>query len=393
MQNILFVLYFDFRANSAVHVHHFANSLVEQGLHCVVAVPQNKETIAVLGRHLYQTVEFEEIHQLANVFPNGKGPEIVHAWTPREVVRLYCEQLREHYDFKLLIHLEDNEEHILEKSLQKPYKELRQHCPDLIPLHLSHPLNYHTFLETADGVTLIVDRLQEFVSDQTPTLMLYPGADTACFFPRERDAEFAALLGIPLNSTVLCYTGNVHPANAHEVRSLYLATAMLNREGYPTVLIRTGQGDFNSLGEDDRWLKRYAIELGFVERDRLPDILALADVLVQPGRSDAFNDYRFPSKIPEFLAMGKPLILPAANIGLRMEHKRDALVLPIVDALHIVESVKLLLGDKELYDTLSYGSLNFAKKHLSWSKSSENLKAFYETVFKNEKTETWVVRT
>lgn len=153
------------------------------------------------------------------------------------------------------------------------------------------------------------------------------------------------------------------------------------------MLIRTGQGNVNVLGEDDHWAKKYALELGFVERDRLPDILALADVLVQPGRSDAFNDYRFPSKLPEFLAMGKPVILPATNIGLLMENKQNALVLPVVDALNIVESVKLLLHNDELHTKLSCGSLNFAKNHLSWSKSSEKLKAFYETVSRKESTE------
>ena len=384
MQNVLFVLYYNFRANSAVHIHHFANNLVAQGLSCAVAVPQNKDSICILDQPLYTTTEFSEIDQLKNLFPDGRGPDIVHAWTPREVVRLYCEQLREHYHFKLFVHLEDNEEHLLEKSLQKPYQDLVTHCPAALPTHFSHPLNYRKFLETADGITIIIDRLKEFVPKATPTLVLYPGADVDSFFPRERDPELVAELGIPLNSAVLCYTGNVHPANACEVRSLYLAVAMLNREGYPTVLVRTGQDSFNFLGEDDRWAKKCSIELGFVDRSSLPNILALADILVQPGRADAFNNYRFPSKLPEFLAMGKPVILPATNIGLQMQHMKEAMILPIVDGLHIGESVKRLLNDKDLYDTLSHGALNFAKKHLSWSKSSEKLKLFYETVSKNE---------
>ena len=384
MQNVLFVLYYNFRANSAVHVHHFANRLVAQGLDCAVAVPQNKDTIAILDQPSYAITEFSEIDQLKSLFPNGRGPDIVHAWTPREVVRLYCEQLRERYDFKLFVHLEDNEEHLLEMSFQKPYQELVAHCPTAFPTHFSHPVNYRQFLEAADGVTIIIDRLQAFVPQATPTLVLYPGADVDQFFPRERDPELAAELGIPLNSAVLCYTGNVHPANAREVRSLYLAVAMLNREGFPTVLVRTGQDSFNFLGEDDRWAKKCSIELGFVDRSSLPNILALADVLVQPGRADAFNDYRFPSKLPEFLAMGKPVILPATNIGLQMQHMQEAMVLPIVDGLQIAEAVKRLLNDKDLYDTLSYGALDFAKNHLSWSKSSEKLKLFYETVSKHE---------
>ena len=44
------------------------------------------------------------------------------------------------------------------------------------------------------------------------------------------------------------------------------------------------------------------LDLGFVSRDRLWDLLAAADVFVQPGGPSPFNDYRFPSKLPDFLA-------------------------------------------------------------------------------------------
>jgi glycosyltransferase involved in cell wall biosynthesis len=386
MQNILFVLYHDFNANSAVHVHHFAKALVAQGLDCVVAVPQNKESVPVLGEPpTYRITEFAELNQVHTLFANGQSPDIVHAWTPREVVRICCEQLSERYLFKLIIHLEDNEECLLEKFTQKSYatlcKEYSEPDAPIFPPHLSHPIQYHQFLNQAAGVTVIMDRLQEFVPDRTPSHVLFPGADLENFSPRPPDPQLAAQYHVPLNSKVLCYTGNVHPANAHEVRSLYLATAMLNREGCPTVLLRTGQDACNFLGDDDRWAKQYVIELGFVERHQLPGILSLADVLIQPGRSDFFNDYRFPSKLPEFLAMGKPVILPAANVGLQMKHRYHALVLPVVDALHIVEAVQTILQDKNLAETLSQGSLEFAKSYLSWSKNSEYLKSFYKKIY------------
>lgn len=383
MQNILFVLYHDFHSNSAVHVHHFANHLVTQGLDCVVAVPNNKNTVSDIGKNLYEVTEFSEISELASLFHNNKAPDIVHAWTPREVVRLYCEKLGKKYDFKLFIHLEDNEEHLLEKFLKKPYKKILNTPQNSISEGLSHPIKYREFLSMADGVTIIMDKLKQFVPDRAPTTVLWPGVNTDLFFPREPDLALAASLGVPLNSTVLCYTGNVHAANAHEVRSLYLAVAMMNREVRSTVLLRTGKDYCNFLGEDDRWARQYSIELGYIDRLKLPEILALADVLIQPGRSDEFNDYRFPSKLPEFLAMGKPVILPAANIGRFMEHMKDALVLPVVDALHIVKAVNLVLNDEVLYGKLGRGALNFAETNLSWRKNSENLKSFYEAVWKD----------
>jgi len=229
MLNILFVLYHDFRSNSAVHVHHFANNLVTLGCDCVVAVPKDKNTISAIGDNLYKTTDFSEILELKKFFCNEKEPNIVHAWTPREIVRNYCDKLRKLYNFKLILHLEDNEEYLLEKFLQIPFEKLLKDHLALIPEYLSHPRKYREFLATADGVTVIIDALRQFVPNHIPALTLWPGADTRHFFPREADPKLASSLNLPLNSVVLCYTGNVHTANMHEVTSLYLAVAMLNR--------------------------------------------------------------------------------------------------------------------------------------------------------------------
>jgi hypothetical protein len=42
--NVLFVLYHDFSANSAVHVHNFANELARRGAAAAVAYPEGTDT-------------------------------------------------------------------------------------------------------------------------------------------------------------------------------------------------------------------------------------------------------------------------------------------------------------------------------------------------------------
>jgi len=382
MQNILFVLYNDFHSQSAIHVHHFANNLITQGLDCVVCVPRDKFTVSLMGKNSYKVTEFSEISHLKDFFINGCGPDIVHAWTPREVNRIYCDKLRKIYDFRLIIHLEDNEEYIVEKDLKKPFKNILAAVDSIdIPERLSHPKKYREFINGSDGVTVIIQKLKEFVPDHIPSITLWPGVDTKHFFIRRRNYQLAERFGVPKDSVVFCYTGNVHAGNINEVRSIYLAVALMNREGIPSVLIRTGMDTCEFLGADDQWLKKHSIELGYIDYNTIPDILALADVLVQPGRPDKFNDYRFPSKLPEFLAMGKPVILPATNIACVMEHKKDAWVLPVADAIHIVDAVKVLLNDTELYGKLSQGAVNFARTHLNWQANSQVLKSFYEDIW------------
>lgn len=381
MHNILFVLYYDFTANSAIHVHNFANQLAGFGHSVAVAVPKNKETVTNLGEQHYAVAEFREVDGAWDkLFANGQGPDVVHAWTPREIVRLFCEKIAGLCRFALVIHLEDNEERILEVNLGLPFAKLLKTRGVNVPVELSHPTYHRQFLTSAAGVTIIMDRLEEFVPESVPRLVLWPGADDTRFSARGRDTDYMATLGVPAEHTVVCYTGNVHSTNKREVRSLYVAVAMLNREGFPTTLVRAGEDHCPFLGPDDKWAHQHSIELGYVKHTDIPRVLNLADYLVQPGAADEFNDYRLPAKLPEFFALGRPVILPRTNVGRFVRNGEEAVVLDKVDALAICETVKRLNASKELVQQLSRGALRFYKQHFDWAKNARTLEHFYASL-------------
>jgi glycosyltransferase involved in cell wall biosynthesis len=386
VSNILFVLYHDFSANSAVHVHNFANQLAAFGHAAAVAIPDDTERGAGLGEQNYSVHRFDRVDgEWSEIFPDGRGPDIVHAWTPRENVRLFCEKLAGFCEFALFVHLEDNEELILEVNLGISFEKLTRARHIETPPNLSHPRNYRAFIAQADGVTMIMDRLERFVPPETPQLILWPGADQQLFFPRQRDPQLREQLGITEDAVVLCYTGNVHSANTRDVRSLYLAAAILDREGTPARLIRTGRDFCSFLGPDEEWAYKISIELGHVAYQEIPALLSLADALVQPGADNSFNEFRLPGKLPEFFAMGRPVILPRSNVGRFVEHGEDAWVLDKVDGLGIVESVLHLREDKALAERLAKGAVNFARQHFDWKKNAGELAAFYEKVTNQRK--------
>ena len=381
MSNILFALYHDFSANSAVHVHNFANQLATLGHFTAVAIPAGPDRGAALGTQNYSVHAFDEVDgDWSRVFPDGRAPDIVHAWTPRENVRLFCEKLAGFCDFALFVHLEDNEELILEVNLGTPFAKLARSRSIEFPANLSHPRNYRAFIGSAAGVTVIMDRLERFVPAQMPRIILWPGADEELFHPRPRDLGLLEQLGIPEGTTVLCYTGNVHSANGRDVRSLYLAAAILDREGTPTRLVRTGRDFCMFLGPDEEWARRVSVELGHVEYQEIPVIQSLAHVLVQPGADNAFNEYRLPGKLPEFFALGRPLILPKTNVGRFVRHGEEAWVLPKVDALGIVDAVRTLRADRTLCDRLAAGAVEFYRQHFNWQNNTRRLADFYQEI-------------
>jgi len=388
VSNILFVLYHDFSANSAVHVHNFANQLAALGHSIAVAIPDDADRGTGLGEQNYSVDRFDRVDgDWPQVFPNGCGPDIVHAWTPRENVRLFCEKLAGFCKFALFVHLEDNEELILEVNLGISFENLARSRTAKIPGNLSHPQHYRAFIASADGVTMIMDRLERFVPPDTAKLILWPGADERLFFPRSRDSGLREQLGIADNAVILCYTGNVHSANARDVRSLYLAAAILDREGTPARLIRTGRDFCSFLGPDEEWAYKISIELGQVAYQEIPALLSLADVLVQPGGDNSFNEFRLPGKLPEFFAMRRPVILPRTNVGRFVRHGEEAWVLEKVDALGIVEAVLELRANPALSDRLAAGALGFAREHFDWKKNARALAAFYAETGAPSKTE------
>ncbi|AOS44972.1 putative glycosyl transferase [Lacunisphaera limnophila] len=379
--NLLFILPGSFAANSALHVAGLANELAAAGHRCAVAVAHDPSTLA---HHLRPSFTALTHAQAAAgvTFPDGRGPDVIHAWTTRENVRRLALPLAARHQARLVVHLEDNEQEILALTLRRSFAELDAlddaTLDALVPPDLSHPHHSRAFLAAATGVTHITERLAEFVPAAKSRLTLTPAADARCFFPRPVPRAFRRQLGLPPRTTVLFYHGNVHAANAAEVRELYAAVLQLNRAGSSTLLLRTGLDAVDFLGPLAGEVAPHVLSLGqILHHHHLPPLMALADFFVQPGRADAFNDYRFPSKLPEFFALGRPVILPRTNLGLQLRHGVDAYVLDQAGAAGIAAAITELWRDPALRKRLGTGATAFAAQHFSWRRSAEALASFY----------------
>src|SRR6185437_16944685 len=104
-------------------------------------------------------------------------------------------------------------------------------------------------------------------------------------------------------------------------------------------LVRLGRDFVQFLEPEVNEIERNVVRVSLQPRTEVPRYLRLADVLVQPGRAGGFNDYRFPSKLPEFLATGRPVVLPATNLGRFLRDGDECLLLERGDALEIAAAV------------------------------------------------------
>ena len=385
--NVVFISHCDFQGNSAMHVFSIANALQALGVEAVVFVPHKPGTVRAHGAPHFRVLHYGEALRQPLVFPDGHGPDLIHAWTPRELVRQLTEALARRYAVPYLVHLEDNEEVIVEHELEGPsFAELGSLplplIDQLLPVHRSHPLHYPRFLAGAAGVTVLMDRLLEFKPAHVPGVVFWAGFDAAFgeVQPDQPDPALRQLLGLAASDLVAAYTGNVHSSNVAEASSLVAAVAALRRRGHPLVLVKTGWNLVDIPYFEEGKKQGFIIDLGFCPRDDMPNLVATADVLVQPGHAGDFNDYRFPSKLPEFLASGKPVVLPRTNIGRFLQDDVDCVLLEEGDALEIAAKLDPLLDDPARRRRIGAAGRAFALRELTWPKGAARLKKLYDEV-------------
>jgi glycosyltransferase involved in cell wall biosynthesis len=144
--------------------------------------------------------------------------------------------------------------------------------------------------------------------------------------------------------------------------------------------VRTGRDFVDAAFLKKAGSEQKIIALGHVPRAFLLDLMKCADLFVQPGAPGPFNDYRLPSKLPEFMAIGRPIVLPATNVGTRLRHREDAMLLEDGSAQEIARHVVSLLDDAELSARLAANARAFAERHYRWDEQVQKLKVFLREV-------------
>jgi glycosyltransferase involved in cell wall biosynthesis len=356
-RNVLFISHCDFTGNSAYHVYSIATELERRGWCPAIAVPGSPRGVRDFGRPGFAVLSFRDVRRGHLRFPNGSEPDLVHAFTPREPVRRLTVDLVRRYGCPYVVHLEDNEMAV-RHSVVSAYD----------------PAAVSVFLQEASGVTAVIDRLLELKPDHVPGVVVWPGYDEAIDrLSRPRDA-IRRDVGLELDDLFVVYPGNVHEANAEDVHSLYDAIQSLRARGRKVVLVKSGWNSIPSsrlpkLGQGIR-------DLGWIKRSRVLELLRAADVLVQPGVPGAFNDYRFPAKLPDFLASCTPVILPASNIGLQLDAD-SAVILSRGDPQEVRTAILRLVDDPAAASCIGSAGRAFALERLTWSRAVTAVESVY----------------
>ena len=377
LRKVLFVSYGSFDCNSAGHIAGFARELKGRGFAVGVCGRDRIGSVHAFGPAAF---EFFTVQDLASDpkgvigFDGRFEPErtAMVCWTPRKVARQATAKVSRLHGVPYIVHFEDNEDHLsrlrFADGRMGEEAEAKDHAERAV------------LLAGAMGASIIEQRLAETLPADLPTELLEPGVDMAPFespLGPNRRATMLRLAGASPSSTVMVYPGNIHRANLDEMVELYRAVALLRERGRDVVLIKTGQDDVSvaePLGFDPR--NHGVLTLGQVERPFLIELMKCADLFIQPGAPGPFNDYRLPSKLPEFMAVGRPVILPKTNVGLRLRHGVDALLLERGTAEEMVGLVEAVMADPSLATRLGLNGQAFARRTYRWDRQGRKLAEF-----------------
>ena len=181
-------------------------------------------------------------------------------------------------------------------------------------------------------------------------------------------------LGVPDNAVVICFVGLFYPW--HGVRFLAEAFARLHRRRPDTRLLLVGDGEEAPLVRSI--LRRggalaATVMPGVVPRERVPDYLAAADVLVSPhAPNDGFVGS--PIKIFEYMAAGRPMVVSrVGQMGDLLQDGRTALLVPPGDPVALAGALDRLCADAALRQRLASAAAAEARQLHSWDARLEAL--------------------
>lgn len=376
---IVFINYSYYLFASGVHIHFLANELGSMGHQCTVVLP-NKDNCDMFGQPEYSFSTYEEFAGDIAAGRYGKDT-ILHAWTPRENSREVCLLAAKTLGIPYFVHLEDNERRILESYYKQPFRELlRQAASGTLEIRssLSHPIFHQAFLAEAAGVSVLIDRLAEFVPPGTPCSQIWPACEKDFFrLPQKPDLAMRKSLGIADDEALIVYPGNVHHAVAKTVAQLYRALPLIKAAGHPVRILRCAGADHVMDPDLAPLMREYALSMPALPPKNLPAALSMADLLVQPGEPDDFDEYRFPSKLPLFLASGRPVILARTNLGRFLTDRENCLILEENTPERIAAHVCWLLEHPQEAALIGHNGRKFAAANFSWRKSAQKLLELY----------------
>ena len=114
---------------------------------------------------------------------------------------------------------------------------------------------------------------------------------------------------------------------------------------------------------------------GKIDHDELPAYIAAFHVGVMPDS----NDYGSPMKVFEYLAMGKPVVVPDYGPLLDViEDNKEGMIFKKHDMMSLADCLDKILSDEALYERMSLLARRKIEEKHNWENNARAIVDLYE---------------
>lgn len=181
--------------------------------------------------------------------------------------------------------------------------------------------------------------------------------------PLAEISPYRSELGIPNDKVVALYSGNMGAKQGLEILA---AAARTLRQDENIVFVFCGDGPGKAgLERECAGLPNVRL-LPLQPKERLNDLLGLADIHLLPQRADA-ADLVLPSKLTGMLASGRPVVVtadPSTELGQVVGHSGCGLVVPPEDAESFSSAIRTLAADPRARAQMGVAARTYAESKL-----------------------------
>ncbi|MEX1138017.1 MAG: glycosyltransferase family 4 protein [Bacteroidota bacterium] len=233
----------------------------------------------------------------------------------------------------------------------------------------------------ADVVSVISKGVKEQLNSQglSPrTIVMNPnGVDPDEFHPAIKGNAVRQRYGFSAAHTVVGFIGTF--AKWHGVETLIEAAIQSVRKRSTLRFLLVGDGGLRTALDrrvSGTGTGKAIVFTGLIPHSSAPQHLAACDILVSPhlGFEDRSVFFGSPTKLFEYMAMGKPVIASRLEqIGEIVVHNKNGLLMKPGDVDELVSLILHLAGRKELRTRLGKAARKDVVTHYTWEKNVERL--------------------
>jgi glycosyltransferase involved in cell wall biosynthesis len=183
--------------------------------------------------------------------------------------------------------------------------------------------------------------------------------------------------GLPLDAHIALYAGFA----AHDIGLIAEAFVIVARQDPQALLVFTG-GRFPELEArlaEEGFADRVRV-MNLVPYEQYGEMLACADVLLLPYTNRPINLARYPHKLGDYIAAGRPVVTnPTGDVGPLM--KAEGIGLAVDETPEaFADAILRLFSDPDLRARCGQAARRLAEERLSWRTLARSLAMYYQTV-------------